>query len=116
MFLRFVYMEYHAKSGASSLKIERVMLNLVFGRFCTFLPFLCVFDIFAFLRFLCFVYMKYHAKSGASSLKTERVMLNLFLVVFARFCRFWAFLTLLRFYVFCVLCIWSTMQNLELLA
>ena len=39
-FLRFVYVEYHAKSGASSLKIERDMLNLVFGRFCAFLTFL----------------------------------------------------------------------------
>ena len=63
-------MEYHAKSGASSLKIERVMLNLVFW------PFLRVFDVFAFLRFLRFVYMEYRAKSGASSLKMERVMLN----------------------------------------
>ena len=89
-------MEYHAKSGASSLKIERVMLNLVFGRFCAF------FDVFAFLRFLSFVYVEYHAKSGASSLKIERVMLNL---VFGRFCHFCAFLTFLRFYVFCVLCI-----------
>ena len=74
-------MEYHAKSGASSLKIERVMLNLVFGRFCAFLPFLRifdVFDVFAFLCFLRFVYMKYHAKSGTSSSKIERVMLNLF--------------------------------------
>ena len=44
-FLRFVYMEYHAKSGASSLKIERVMLNLVFAVFAAFLPF---------LAFLCF--------------------------------------------------------------
>ena len=43
-------MKYHAKSGASSLKIERVMLNLVFGRFCrfcAFLPFLH-FYVFAF--------------------------------------------------------------------
>ena len=70
-------MEYHAKSGASSLKIEQVMINLVFAVFAAFLPFLRVFAVFEFLRFLRFVYMEYHAKSGASSLKIERVMLNL---------------------------------------
>ena len=30
-FLRGVNMNFHAKSGASSLKIDQIMLNLVFG-------------------------------------------------------------------------------------
>ena len=38
------HMEYHAKSEASSLKIERVMLNLVFAVFAAFLPFLRFFS------------------------------------------------------------------------
>ena len=93
-----MYVEYHAKSGASSLKIERVMLNLVFG---------------AFLMFLRFVYMEYHAKSEASSLKIEQVMLNLVFGVFLTVLHVFDIFAFLRF---CVLCIWSTMQNLELLA
>ena len=41
-------MNYHAKSGASSLKIERVMINFIFtifARFCRF----CVFYVFCVL-------------------------------------------------------------------
>ena len=56
-FLRFVYTKYHAKSGASSLKIERVMLNLVFAVFATFLPFLRVFAVFA--RFAIFTFFAF---------------------------------------------------------
>ena len=51
-------MNYHAKSGVSSLKIDQVMFNLIFGGH--------FFD-----NFLRRVNMNFHAKSGASSLKIE---------------------------------------------
>ena len=55
-------MNYHAKSGASSLKIDRVMLNLIFGGHFVFGGH------FIFWRpFLRRVNMNCHAKSGASS-------------------------------------------------
>ena len=42
IFLQKVNMNYHAKSGASSLKIERVLINFVFWwPFCFLCPFSC---------------------------------------------------------------------------
>ena len=53
-------MNYHAKSQGSSLKIDRVMLNLVLGGHFVF-----------WRKKLRRVIMNYHAKSGAFSLKID---------------------------------------------
>ena len=79
-------MNYHAKSGASSLKIDWVMLNLIFGGHFVFLAAILFFGgHFVFWRpFLFRVNMNYHAKSG--------VMLNLIfgghLIFWQPFCFF----------------------------
>ena len=72
--LHRVLMNFHAKSGAFSLKIDRVMLNLVLGgHFVFWQPF------YFFGKKWLRAIMNYYAKSGASSLKIDWVMLNLVL-------------------------------------
>ena len=53
-------MNFHVKSGASGLKIEGHMLNLVVGGHFVFCR-----------KKLWGVIVNYHAKSGASSLKID---------------------------------------------
>ena len=65
-------MNYHAKSGASKLKIDQFMLNLVFGGHFVFLLAILFFG-----KKMRMVIMNYHGKSGASSLKIDQVMVNL---------------------------------------
>ena len=71
-FLRRVNMNFHAKSGASSLKIDWVILSLIFGGHFVF------WRSYFFLKgWLRAVKIYLHAKSRACSLKNEWVMLNL---------------------------------------
>ena len=64
--MKNVNINYHAKSVASNLKIDWVMINFVF-----WWP-------FCFLAKICRrASMKYHAKSGAYYLKIDWVMLSL---------------------------------------
>ena len=72
--LQMVNMNFHAKSGAPSLKIDRVMINFVFWRpFCFLAAILFFFGSNFTIQLLRKVNMKYHAKSGAHSLKIEWV-------------------------------------------
>ena len=87
---------YHAKSEASSLKIDWVMLNLVFGGHFVFWQ-----------QFWFFV--NYHAKSGASSLKIDWVILNL--VFGSHFIFGGHFFLAKKIWG----SLWTTMQNLELI-
>ena len=66
--LRRVIMNYHEKIGPSSLKIDWVMLNSVFGGHFVFG------GLFFGKKKLGRDIMNYHAKSQGSSLKIDRVM------------------------------------------
>ena len=65
-------MNYHAKSEDSSLKIDKVMLNLVFGGNLIFFM-----AILILAKKLWRVIMNYHSKSGSYSLKIEWVIINI---------------------------------------
>ena len=67
-------MNYHEKFGASSLKIDRVMLNSVFGGHFFWRPFCFLVTILFLDKKMWSAIVNYHAKSGASSLKIDRVM------------------------------------------
>ena len=71
--LKRVIMNYHEKFGASSLKIDRLMFNSVFGGYF-FLAAIFFGDHFVFRQKMRSAIMNYHAKSGASRLKIDRVM------------------------------------------
>ena len=98
-------MNYHEKFGASSLKIDWVMLNSVFGGHFVFGGHILFWRPFCFLaKKMWRVIMNYYAKSGASSLKIDWVILSL---IFG------------GHFVFLQKCedsLWTTIQNLELLA
>ena len=64
-------MNYRTKSGASSLKIDRVMLNLVFVGHFVFLWQFCFLVAIFFSKNMRRVNMNYHAKFGGSSLKND---------------------------------------------
>ena len=67
-------MNYHATSGASSLKIDSVMLNLVFGGHFVFLAAILFFGGNFLAKKMWRVNMNYHAKSRGPSLKIDRVI------------------------------------------
>ena len=70
-------MNYQAKSGASSLKIDWVMFNLlIVGHIFFWRPFCFLSAILVFEKKLWKVNLNYHAKSGSPSLKIEWVMIN----------------------------------------
>ena len=105
-FLWKVNINYHAKSGAPSLKIDSVIINSMFCQPFCFLAAILVLNFF-----LLKVNINYHAKFGAPSLKIDWVMINF---VFRRsFCFLSAILFLKKNYGRSIS---TSMQNLELLA
>ena len=106
-FLQKVNMNYHAKSGASSFKIERILINFVF-----WWPF-CFFVSILFLKFFLWkVNMNYRARSGEPCLKIEWVMINF--VFWLPFC-FWR-PSCFRVIFFGGGSIWTSIWNFGLLA